>query len=46
MEFHTQKLKLKDGSSQHNCKVIAICGGVMSSLGKGITTSSLGLLLK
>ena len=44
MEFLTKKLKETDESS-NLCKIIAICGGVMSSLGKGITTSSLGLLL-
>ena len=37
---------MSDLFPENNCKVIAICGGVMSSLGKGITTSSLGLLLQ
>ena len=48
MELIYQKIKLADFSEYFisPCKVIAICGGVMSSLGKGITTSSLGLLLK
>lgn len=35
-----------DENTNTQCKVIAICGGVISSLGKGITVSSLGFLLK
>lgn len=33
-------------SSKENCKYIFVVGGVISGVGKGVTTSSLGLILK
>lgn len=41
-KFH----KIKTGDTTMKTKFIFVTGGVVSSLGKGITTASLGFLLK
>lgn len=46
---HFTALKVKDASElppQKSVKYVLVTGGVISGIGKGITASSLGLLLK